>query len=265
MARPYLNVAAYRFFDCADLTGRRDRLWAHGQAHGIKGTVLLAPEGINLFISAPPQAACSWLESLRQEPGLADIEVKFSESDQCEFERWRVRIKKEIITMREPALRPQDGRAPSVDAKTLSRWLDQGRDDDGRPVRMVDTRNGFEVEAGSFEQAIDLNIRSFGDFPQAIAQQRQALEGARIVTFCTGGIRCEKAALHMRARAFEHVVQLEGGVLRYFEEVGARHWHGELFVFDQRVGVGPDLAPTYGRAREPVALTSTANSADTQL
>jgi len=110
-------------------------------------------------------------------------------------------------------------------------------------VVMVDTRNGFEVEVGHFDGAVDPQLKSFTDLPQALEERRHQLGGRRIVTYCTGGIRCEKAALFLAANGYEHVVQLEGGVLKYFEEVGARHWRGELFVFDKRVSLKPDLSP----------------------
>lgn len=245
MPRPYLNLAAYRFFDWDNLPAHRDRIERSGHRHGIRGTVLLAPEGINLFVSAPHEAACEWLAELAAEPLLAALDVKTSESDHCEFGRWRVRVKPEIITLRQPQIRPQDRRAASVAPADFERWLAQGSDDDGRPLALVDTRNGFEVAAGTFAGAVDLNIRSFCEFPQAAAAIKPALAGKRVVTFCTGGIRCEKAALLLEQQGLEHVVQLDGGVLRYFEQVGERHWQGELFVFDARVGVTPALLPTY--------------------
>lgn len=245
MLRPYLNLAAYRFFDWDNLAARRDQIERSGYRHGIRGTVLLAPEGINLFVSAPPDAARAWLAELCADPLLAHLEVKSSESDQCEFGRWRVRVKPEIITLRLPRIRPQDRRAAAVAPGDFERWLAQGEDDDGRPLAVIDTRNRFEVAAGSFEGAVDLNIRSFCEFPQAVEALKPTLAGKRVVTFCTGGIRCEKAALLLEQQGIAHVVQLDGGVLRYFEEIGERHWQGELFVFDARVGVTPTLSPTY--------------------
>ncbi|MFT3805027.1 MAG: sulfurtransferase [Burkholderiaceae bacterium] len=239
-----LNLSAYRFVDLDRLPERKRRIAADGCSRGLKGTVLLAPEGINLFVSGPESPVREWFDALRQDPAFAGLDAKESWSDAVAFDRWKVRIKREIITLRQPRIRPQDGRAAGVSPDRLERWLAQGHDDDGRPVALVDTRNGFEVQAGSFDGAIDLRLRSFTDFPAAVEAIRPALSGRRIVTFCTGGIRCEKAAIWMNEAGFEHVVQLEGGVLRYFEDTGARHWRGDLFVFDKRVGVDSALAPT---------------------
>ncbi|MBA3477279.1 MAG: hypothetical protein H0T52_02585 [Lautropia sp.] len=154
-----------------------------------------------------------------------------------------MKLKKEIITFRQPGCRPASGRAASVDARSLARWLDRGCDDQGRPVVMVDTRNAFETRVGGFAGAVDPHLESFTDLPRALGSCREDLAGKRVVTYCTGGIRCEKAALYLDAQGFENVVQLDGGVLRYFEEVGGRHWRGELFVFDKRVSLKPDLSP----------------------
>ena len=251
MADAYLNLAAYKFLDWDALTKRRDRIEASGLEFGVRGTVLLAPEGINLIVSASPEAAEAWLRVLCADPLLADLDVKRSRSRQCEFGKWRVRVKKEIITLRQPQIRPQDRRAESVRPVDLARWLESGHDDEGRPVRLLDTRNTFEVKAGSFDSAMNLELNSFTDFPQAIANRAEQFAGMRVVSFCTGGIRCEKAALLMQQAGIENVVQLEGGILRYFEEVGARHWRGELFVFDQRVGLDPRLQATYSAPADP--------------
>lgn len=245
LAAIYLNLAAYKFIDWDALPARRDTIEARGLEHGLRGTVLLAPEGINLFVSAPPAAARAWLAELQADPLLADLDVKQSDSERCEFGRWRVRVKKEIITLRQPQIRPQDRRADRIDAATLARWLDNGHDDDARPLKLLDTRNAFEAQAGSFDGAIDLKIKAFTEFPAALVANAQALADARVVTFCTGGIRCEKAALLMQEQGIKNVVQLDGGVLRYFEQVGKSHWQGELFVFDERVGVDGQLRATY--------------------
>jgi UPF0176 protein len=146
--------------------------------------------------------------------------------------------------MKKPAVRPEAGRAPAVDAATVKRWLDNGRDDAGRPVVMLDTRNAFEVDVGTFENAIDYRINKFSEFPEVIDAHRAELEGKTIVSFCTGGIRCEKAAIHMKDIGIEHVYQLEGGILKYFEEVGGAHYRGECFVFDYRTALNPQLEPT---------------------
>ncbi len=145
--------------------------------------------------------------------------------------------------MNHPAIRPEAGRAPAVDARTLKRWLDEGKDDAGRPVVMLDTRNAFEVDVGTFQNALDYRIAKFSEFPQVVADHRADFEGKTIVSFCTGGIRCEKAAIHMENAGIGHVYQLEGGILKYFEEVGGDHYDGDCFVFDYRTALTPALEP----------------------
>jgi len=154
-----------------------------------------------------------------------------------------VKHKREIIRMNHPAIQPASGRAPALPAATLRRWLDQGHDDEGRPVVLLDTRNGFEVEYGSFEGALDWRLEKFSDFPAALAAHAQDLQGKAVVSFCTGGIRCEKAALLMREEGLSHVWQLEGGILKYFEETGGAHFQGTCFVFDEREALEPTLEP----------------------
>jgi UPF0176 protein len=154
----------------------------------------------------------------------------------------RVKLKNEIIRMNNPVIRPFEGRAPAAAAATVANWLAQGHDDRGRPVVMLDTRNAFEVDLGHFENAIDWRIEKFTQFPQALQDHLDELKGKTVVSYCTGGIRCEKAALFMQSLGLEHVYQLEGGILKYFEEVGGDHWRGDCFVFDERVGLDPSLA-----------------------
>jgi UPF0176 protein len=155
-----------------------------------------------------------------------------------------VKLKAEIITMKHPLIKPELGRAPSVEPKTLKRWLDQGHDDAGKPVVMLDTRNAFEVDVGTFQDTIDYRIEKFSEFPAVVEAHKDALEGKTIVTFCTGGIRCEKAAIHMHNIGFDSVYQLDGGILKYFEDVGGAHYDGECFVFDYRTSLNPQLQET---------------------
>jgi UPF0176 protein len=183
------------------------------------------------------------MDVLRADPRFADITPKESHSELPPFRRMRVRLKKEIITMRHPLVRPELGRAPSVPPATLARWLDNGCDDEGREVVMLDTRNDFEVDQGSFNNVVDYRLASFGDFPGAVAADRGRFAGKTVVSFCTGGIRCEKAAIHMQDIGIDHVYQLEGGILKYFEEVGGAHFQGECFVFDDRIALDPSLRP----------------------
>ena len=239
-----LNISAYKFVGLDDLAGLRARILERCEALALKGTILLAPEGINLFLAAPREAIADFLDWLRRDPRFADLTPKESLSDAPPFARMRVRLKKEIITMRAPAIRPAEGRAPHVMPTDLRRWLDQGHDDAGRPVVLLDTRNDYEVSAGTFENTVAYGLASFTEFPAAVAADRERFEGKTVVSFCTGGIRCEKAAIHMRELGIENVFQLEGGILKYFEEVGGAHWRGDCFVFDARGALDPSLAPS---------------------
>ncbi|MGE0312704.1 MAG: rhodanese-like domain-containing protein [Lautropia sp.] len=229
------------FGDPRHLEALRAHLRGRGRTLGLSGTVLLAPEGINLFACGEAPAVRALVDELRAMPALAALATKESWSREHSFRRWLVKSKKEIITFGRPALRPAAARAPAVAPETLARWLDAGRDDDGREVVLVDTRNAFEVGVGTFEGALDPGIRSFTELPAALLARRDALDGRKVVTFCTGGIRCEKAALWLEEQGIGDVVQLDGGILGYFEAVGGRHWRGECFVFDRRVSLRPDL------------------------
>lgn len=246
----YLNLSAYAFAPLRSLPDRRESLYRQGQALGLKGTVLLAEEGINLFVAGPEAGVREWYGLLRREPLLAVLDAKESWSEMLPFRFLRVKIKREIIRMNQPQVQPAAGRAPAVDAPTLKRWLDAGCDDGGREVVMLDTRNDFEVDAGAFEGAIDWRLRKFSDFPVALALGRAELAGRTVVSYCTGGIRCEKAALALRNAGLDNIYQLDGGVLRYFEQLPeAPHWQGRCFVFDGRESLGPDLAPRALAAR----------------
>ena len=237
-----VNIAAYLFVTLDDLPDLRERLIAAIHEQDLKGTVLLAPEGINLFLAGKGEGIEAFLSGLRADPRFAKLEAKYSYSDSVPFKRVKVKIKREIIRMNHPTIRPEAGRAPAVDAQTLARWLAQGHDDNGRKVVMLDTRNDFEVDAGTFAGAIDWRLSKFTEFPDAVREHRDELAGKTVVSFCTGGIRCEKAAIFMEEEGIENVYQLEGGILKYFEETGGPGYEGRCFVFDERETLGPDLA-----------------------
>ncbi|WNL46114.1 sulfurtransferase [Dyella sp. BiH032] len=240
---PIVNLSAYKFVSLEDLPALRERVLERCLALSLKGTILLAPEGINLFLAGPREATDAFMAWLREDARFADLAPKESLSDAPPFGRMRVRLKKEIITMRMPTIRPEGGRAPSVTPATLRRWLAQGRDDEGREVVLLDTRNDYETDVGLFEGAVDYRIPSFTAFPAAVAADRPRFDGKTVVSYCTGGIRCEKAALHMQDLGIKHVYQLEGGILKYFEETDGAHWRGTCFVFDDRGAVDRGLAP----------------------
>ncbi len=239
----FLNLATYRFVDLQELPVLKARFEAWGEQFQLKGTVLLADEGINSFICCTREPFEALQKELERDSRLAGLDWKESHSVTQSFKRWKVKIKPEIVTFKKDGIRPGQQRAQSISPTTLKRWLDQGHDDQGLPVKLLDTRNDFEVAQGTFEQALDPDIQKFSDLPAWIAEQGETLKKERIVSFCTGGIRCEKSALYMAAQGYENISQLEGGILRYFEEVGTDHWRGSLFVFDDRRGVDAGLKP----------------------
>jgi UPF0176 protein len=239
-----LNISTYKFVPIDDAPALREILLTRAQALQLKGTILLAQEGINMFLAGPAVDVRHFLTQLQADPRFADITPKESWSDKQPFKKMLVKVKGEIIRMNHPTIRPADGRAPAVAPATVKRWLDQGHDDEGRPVVTLDTRNDFEVDEGTFQGAIDWRISKFTEFPIALRAHLNELKDKTVVSFCTGGIRCEKAAILMREEGLEHVYQLEGGILKYFEETDGSHYEGGCFVFDERRALGPDLHAT---------------------
>lgn len=237
-----LNISAYLFTPITDREQLRPVLRARAEAAGLKGTILLAEEGINLFLAGETDAVRGFVDQLRADPRFAALTTKESWSASQPFRKMLVKLKREIIRMDHPTIRPLEQRAPAVAPRTLRRWLDQGHDDEGREVVMLDTRNAFEVDYGTFDGALDWRIERFTQFPEAASTHREALDGKTVVSFCTGGIRCEKAAIYLREEGID-ALQLEGGILGYFEQVGHEHYDGECFVFDEREALAPDLTP----------------------
>ena len=234
-----LNIAAYKFVSLDNLPTRRDQLKSRCNALQLMGTILLAPEGINLFLAGSIENITTFKSELRGDVAFSDIQFKDSISDRQPFGKLLVKIKKEIIPFGVPAINPAEQPAERLSARTLKAWLDQGRD-----VVLLDTRNAFEVKHGTFKNAQDFGITQFRDFPSATARVDTSLKEKTIVTFCTGGIRCEKAAPYLLQQGFKEVFQLDGGILKYFEECGDAHFDGECFVFDERVALDKDLMPT---------------------
>jgi UPF0176 protein len=237
-----LNISAYKFIPLPDAQALRELLLQRANALQLKGTVLLAEEGINLFLAGPEWYVRGFIAQLHQDARFADIAPKESWTDIQPFKKMLVKVKGEIIRMNYPTIRPANGRAPAVAPATVKRWLDQGHDDEGRAVVTLDTRNDYEVDAGTFENTIDWRLTKFTEFPQALLNHKAELQDKTVVSFCTGGIRCEKAAILMQEVGLQHVYQLEGGILKYFEETDGSHYRGSCFVFDERRAVAADLS-----------------------
>ncbi len=232
----FTNIAAYRFAALTDLKPLRERLTALCREWSLRGTILLSTEGVNLFVAGEKANVERLLAELRAIPGLADLPVKFSESEHQPFRRMLVKIKKEIISFGVEGVDPIGKPSPKLAPQELKRWLDEGR-----PLTLLDTRNDYEVKLGTFRNARTVGIDQFREFPSAVAALPEELKHQPIVMFCTGGIRCEKAGPFMEMQGFEQIYQLDGGILKYFEECGAAHYEGECFVFDDRVGLDPTL------------------------
>jgi UPF0176 protein len=237
-----LNISCYKFVSLPDAAELRQACLDQALTRQLKGTILIAEEGINFFLAGSAQDVRSFVDWLRQDPRLADLNPKESWSATQPFRKMLVKHKPEIIRMNHPSIQPAQGRAPSVTPMTAKRWLDQGHDDEGRPVVTLDTRNQFEIDHGTFENTLNWGLTKFTEFPDAALAHKEALQDKTVISFCTGGIRCEKAAIYLRNVGLAHVYQLEGGILKYFEEVGSAHYRGACFVFDEREALAPDLS-----------------------
>lgn len=238
-----LNIAAYHFVPIDDPPALALRLQALAEAGALRGTALVAPEGINLFLAGTENTVRAFIDALRKDARFAAIPVKESLSHAQPFARLKVKVKSGIISFRHDGASPLDGRAPAVSPETLACWIAQGQDDAGRRLVLLDARNREEVHYGTFADALTLPIDHFTDLPEAIAQHREALRDATVVSFCTGGIRCEKAALWLRNDGMDNLLQLDGGILGYFERVGGAGYDGRCFVFDARVALDRQLTP----------------------
>jgi UPF0176 protein len=236
------NIAAYRFVEVDDTELLAADLRALAEAALLLGTVLIAHEGINLFLAGSAEGIERFVAGLRADARFSTIRIKYSQSTAQPFGRLKVKIKPEIISFRRDHPAPSAGRAPAVTPAELARWIRQGQDDRGRRLLLLDTRNRQEVVHGTFAGALTLPIDRFTELPDAVTAHRRQLEDATIVSFCTGGIRCEKAALWMQAEGLD-VFQLEGGILDYFEQVGDFGYQGHCFVFDERIALDGQLQP----------------------
>ena len=236
---PFVNIAAYKFVGLENLRERREELRERCLLLGLKGTILLSREGINLFLAGSPESITTFLGHLRSHAEFQDLEVKESPSDHQPFSRMLVRIKKEIITLGVEGIDPVNKPSPKLPPETLRQWIRERR-----PIHLLDTRNIYEVELGTFENAVTLPIDSFRQFPEAIRQLPESWKKEPVVMFCTGGIRCEKAGPLMEREGYEQIFQLEGGILKYFEECHGEGYTGDCFVFDKRVTVNPGLQET---------------------
>ena len=223
----------YKFVSLPDFTDMQDALLSYCETQSIKGTILLAHEGINGTIAGERQAVEAVLSFLRSDPRLTDLEHKESYTDIAPFERMKVRLKSEIVTLGLPEVDPNQQVGTYVNPQE---WNDLISNPE---VTVIDTRNDYEVNIGTFKRAQNPQTQSFREFPEYVRQNLDPNQNKKVAMFCTGGIRCEKASAFMLSQGFTQVYHLKGGILKYLEEVPAQEslWEGECFVFDERVAV----------------------------
>ncbi|MGE4348774.1 MAG: rhodanese-related sulfurtransferase [Candidatus Berkiella sp.] len=234
----YLNLSGYQFKKLTNLETLREDLKHYCREIGLKGSILLSHEGINAFVAGPQEVIDRFQASLERF-NLPKLNFKISYSDNIPFKRMLVKIKPEIISMGEKDIDPEMHPAPYISPETLKQWIDEDKD-----IVILDTRNDYEVHLGKFKNAVDLNIDHFRKFPAACQNLPSEWKNKPIVTYCTGGIRCEKAAPYLQSLGFNDVYQLDGGILSYFEKCDKAHFEGECFVFDKRIAVDNTLAET---------------------
>lgn len=231
----YVNIAGYRFIDLPDRDELRAPLLEYCLKLGLKGTVLLSQNGINFFLAGTQDSIDDYIAYLEKDGRFQDIPLHISYSEYQPFKRMLVRLKNEIISLGMDEIRPAERAGQYIEPQEFKKWLD-----DGKEVMVLDTRNDYELRVGTFENAIDLDIKSFREFPES-TQKLEQDKSIPVVMFCTGGIRCEKASVVMENQGWKNVYQIKGGILGYFKECGGAHWNGDCFVFDKRVSITPEL------------------------
>lgn len=256
---PIRIAALYRFCRLPHFTDLRAPLMELCERKGIKGTLLLAREGINGTVAGSPDDIDTLIAWLAAMPEFDGAEIKFSHADAMPFHRMKVRLKKEIVTMGVADIDPLRGVGAYVEPADWNALIA----DENTVV--VDTRNDYEIAIGTFERAIDPHTTTFREFPEWVERNHNLLAGKKVAMFCTGGIRCEKATAYVRSLGLGEVYHLKGGILRYLEEVPAEEslWRGECFVFDERVSVGHGLEPGEARlcraCRHPLTMEEQAS------
>jgi UPF0176 protein len=233
MLVPFKVAAFYKFVEIEDFRELQSQLRALCEAHDIIGTALIAPEGLNATLAGTGEAIPALLSWLRSDPRFADLAVKESSASLPPFKRLKVKLKREIISFGEPGSDPLQKTGVRVAPEDWNTLIADPA------VAVLDTRNTYEVEAGTFEGAIDPNIESFREFAQFVSNNMDPAQQPRVAMFCTGGIRCEKASAYMLSKGFAEVYQLDGGILNYLEHIRRDDslWRGDCFVFDEREGL----------------------------
>ena len=234
----YVNISGYRFVKLYDTYVLQKHYQEFCSKIGLTGTVIFSDEGVNVGVAGTREVVTQFVNHLRADRRFAGMQFKESFSDVCPFDRMKIKLKKMLVPSSE-SIDPNKVTGARLDPAEFKKWLDENKD-----ITVLDTRNTYEYHYGSFENAKHLNIATFRDFGDALAQLPEETKQKPVVMFCTGGIRCEKATPIAMEAGFKEVYQLEGGILKYFEDCGGEHWRGDCFVFDDRVAVDPNLAQT---------------------
>lgn len=232
--KQFTHISFYKFVPIEDTQALQKQILELAQKHDLKGTVLLAPEGLNSMLAGSRQGIDAFIADLQKDPRFENILFKFNEADTQPFNKLLVKVKKEILTFKAD-VDPNQMTGKYLKPVQLKEWLKNGEE-----IVLLDTRNDFEVQEGTFKGAINPKIGKFTEFKDAVSQLSH-LKNKRIVTFCTGGIRCEKATAYMIQQGFQDVYQIEGGILQYLKDTGGDFWEGNCFVFDYRWSVDKDL------------------------
>ena len=233
-----LNIAFYRFVELQNIDVLRVQMRALCSELHLKGTVILSPEGINGFLAGESTRVRQFQMRIGELGPFEKLDFKESSSTFKPFTRLAIKLKKEIIPFGVPGILASRDAAPSISPVELKKWYDEGRQ-----FIALDTRNRYEIEKGTFEGAMDLELKHFRHFPEKLAQLPLEMRQKPVVMFCTGGIRCEKASAYALQAGFKEVYQLQGGILRYFENCQNAHFNGDCFVFDERGAVDSGLVP----------------------
>jgi UPF0176 protein len=234
-----LNIAGYKFEPLDELDVLIPKFQNKCDALDLRGSVYLSPNGINFSLAGSEEAIEQYLIFMEEDARFLDIPLKKTYSETQPFRRMKVRLKKEIISLGREDINPRELTGDYISPQELYAMYENNED-----VIVLDTRNEYETRVGLFENAVDLQLDTFRDFPQAIEELPEEYKEKQIVMYCTGGIRCEKASAVMLKAGFSDVKQLEGGVLDYFKETGGKYWNGDCFVFDERVALDTNLKET---------------------
>lgn len=258
------NIIGYRFvaLDEDAIPALRAAMYQKTRELGIKGTVILSHEGINIYVAASDAMIAAFINYLNTFPEFKAIWFKVTYSEKQPYKKMLIKHKAALIPMDEGHVEPAKHTAPYLSPEELKKWYDEGKD-----MVLIDARNDYESRVGTFDNAVELNIKDFREFPKAVDALPEEYKDKTVVTFCTGGIRCEKAAALMEEKGFKEVYQLKGGIIHYFEQCQGEHWKGDCFMFDQRIAINPALEETQAiqcfSCRDPLTVAEQAECGET--